>query len=301
MNQPVTEKTPLAYTKYPLARLVSVKEIVSADYVRGNHLVGRHHSHQDAWELCFCMRGEAIYLQDGLEFHLQPGQMMFTAPGVIHKSSVEDPETVSFFIAFTCSDTYIQILHQRIMQITFAQERLLDRLIEELQSAFELKNDRLRIYQFLPDQNSPLGAEQMICCYLEQLLINILREVTMQNNRAVTGEDFVAAMELVKNINRYIDEHLAESITVEKLCDEFHYGRTKLFNVYKKVAGMGVNAYITRQRLERARQMLEQGNCTITKIAEQLGFSTPQYFSAKFSAAYGCTPSQYAERFRINE
>ena len=187
------------------------------------------------------------------------------------------------------------------MSVTYAQERLLDRLVEELQAAFELKNNRLRIWNFIPDQNSPLGAEQMICCYMEQLLINILRELTMQNNRAATGEDFAAAMELVNNINRYIDEHLAEPISVERLCDEFHYGRTKLFNVYKKVTGVGVNAYITRQRLGRARQMLEQGNCTITKIAEQVGFSTPQYFSAKFSAAYGCTPSQYAERFRENE
>lgn len=301
MDQLITGNAPLAYTKYPLSRIVSVQEIVSADYVRGNHLIGRHHAHQDAWELCFCMRGGVAYIQDGLELYLRPGQMMFTAPGVIHKSRIEDPETMSFFIAFTCSDANIQILHQRIMSVTYAQERLLDRLTEELQSAFELKNDRLRIYQFVPDQNSPLGAEQMICCYLEQLLINILRELTMQTNRAVTGEDFAAAMELVKNINHYIDEHLAEPITVESLCDEFHYGRTKLFNVYKKVAGMGVNAYIIRQRLGKARQMLEQGNCTITKIAEQVGFSTPQYFSAKFSAAYGCTPSQYAERFRENE
>ena len=301
MEQPITTNTPLAYTKYPLARIVSVQEIVSADYVRGNHLIGRHHLHQDAWELCFCMRGEVVYIQDGLELHLSPGQMMFTAPGVIHKSGIEDPETMSFFIAFTCSDTNIQILHQRIMSVTYAQERLLDRLVEELQAAFELKNNRLRIWNFIPDQNSPLGAEQMICCYMEQLLINILRELTMQNNRAATGEDFAAAMELVNNINRYIDEHLAEPISVERLCDEFHYGRTKLFNVYKKVTGVGVNAYIIRQRLGKARQMLEQGNCTITKIAEQVGFSTPQYFSAKFSAAYGCTPSQYAERFRENE
>lgn len=301
MEQPINTNTPLAYTKYPLARIVSVQEIVSADYVRGNHLIGRHHLHQDAWELCFCMRGEVVYIQDGRELHLRPGQMMFTAPGITHKVGVEDPESMSFFIAFTCSDVNIQILHQRIMSVTYAQERLLDRLIEELQAAFELKNDRLRIYQFVPDQNSPLGAEQMICGYMEQLLINILRELTTQNNRAITSGDFAMAMELVQNINRYIDEHLAESITVERLCDEFHYGRTKLFNVYKKVAGMGVNAYITKQRLERARQMLEQGNSTITKIAEEVGFSTPQYFSAKFSAAYGCTPSQYAERFRANE
>lgn len=300
MNQTMPENAPLSYKKYSLSRIVSVQEIVSADYVRGNKLLMWQHAHQEAWELCFCVRGEVLYIQDGLEFRLQPGQILFTAPGVMHASSIEDAETLSFFVAFTCADAYIQILQQRILQVTYAQERLLDRLIEEIHSAFELQNDRLRIYNFVPDQNSLLGAEQMICCYMEQLLISILRELTMQDNCAVTGEKFAEAMELVNNINRFIDEHLSESITVERLCEEFHYGRTKIFNVYKKVAGMGINAYISRQRLDRARQLLEQGNCTITKIAEQLGFSTPQYFTAKFSAVYGCTPSQYAERFHNN-
>ena len=301
MEQPKTDKLQLAYTKYPLSRIVSVREIVSADYVRGNKLNVWQHVHQEAWELCFCIRGEVLYMQDGREFLLQAGQILFAAPGVMHASRITDPETASFYIAFTCTDTYIQILQQRVMQVTYTQERLLDRLIEELHSAFELKNDRLRIYNFVPDQNSLLGAEQMICCYMEQLLINILRELTMQDNRAVTGEKFAEAMELVNNINRYIDEHLSEPITVERLCEVFHYGRTKIFDVYKKVAGMGINAYITRQRLDRARQLLERGDTTITKIAEQVGFSTPQYFTSKFSAAYGCTPSQYAERFRAKE
>ena len=188
MEQPKTDKLQLAYTKYPLSRIVSVREIVSADYVRGNKLNVWQHVHQEAWELCFCIRGEVLYMQDGREFLLQAGQILFAAPGVMHASRITDPETASFYVAFTCTDTYIQILQQRVMQVTYTQERLLDRLIEELHSAFELKNDRLRIYNFVPDQNSLLGAEQMICCYMEQLLINILRELTMQDNRAVTGE-----------------------------------------------------------------------------------------------------------------
>jgi len=176
-------------------------------------------------------------------------------------------------------------------------------LVEELQSAFELSDDRLRIWNFVPGQDCPLGAEQMICCYLEQLLISILRDITMQNGRTVTGEDFVEAVEsdLVNRINRYIDKHLHQPITVEGLCREFHYGRTKLSTTYKKAMGMGINAYIAAQRLERARQLLEEGEHTVTQVSEQTGFSSPQYFSRKFLAAYGCAPSQYAEQHRKND
>ena len=62
MEQTKTDKLQLAYTKYPLSRIVSVQEIVSADYVRGNKLSVWHHVHQEAWELCFCMRGEVLYM-----------------------------------------------------------------------------------------------------------------------------------------------------------------------------------------------------------------------------------------------
>jgi len=302
MDQCINKKAVPPYKKYPLSRIVSVREIVSADYIRGVKNKNLPHSHPEAWELCFCLEGEVIYLQEDRERRLRPGQVVLTAPGVVHDSVISDPEALSFFIAFTCSDTYIQLLRQRMVRISRAQERLLERLVEELYAAFELSDDRLRIWNFVPGQDCPLGAEQMICCYLEQLLIGILRELTMQNGRTVTGGDFVEAVEsdLVNRVNRYIDKHLTEPITVELLCREFHYGRTKLSTTYKKAMGMGINAYIAAQRLERARQLLEEGSSTVSQIADQVGFSSPQYFSRKFFAAHGCSPTQYAERYRKN-
>ena len=302
MEQKNAPKPIPVYKKYPLSRIVSVREIVSADYVMGSYKRRFPHAHQEAWEMCFCMEGEVAYYQDGREVRVRPGQVIFTSPGIIHDAYIDDPAAVSFFISFTCSDTYIQMLRQRKVRITRQQERLMERLVEELRGAFELKNDRLRIYNFVLDENCPLGAEQMICCYLEQLIIGILRDLTIQDGRPISGEDFLEAVEddLVNRINRYIDKHLAEPLTVEGLCQEFHYGRTKISTAYKKAMGMGINTYITRQRLELAKRLLEAGEYSVTQVSEQAGFASPQYFSRKFLAAYGCAPSQYAERHRGN-
>ena len=289
--------------KYPLSRVISMREIVSADYVQGMRQRSFPHSHQDAWELCFCQEGDVVYIQEGREQPLRPGQVIFTSPGVGHDLRIEYPETVVFVIAFTCSDSYIQILRQRVVRLTRSQEQLLERIVEELRSAFELKKNRLRIHDFVPNQNCPLGAEQLICCYLELLIIGILRAITVQNGCVVSSEDFAEAAEndLVNRINYYIDRHYHEQITVESLCQYFHYGRTTISTVYKKVMGIGINAYLTRLRLEKARELLKRGECTVTRVSEQVGFSTPQYFTRKFSAAYGCTPTQYAERFHEEE
>lgn len=299
MSQNNNPKPAPAYRKYPLSRIVSVREIVSADYVKGVYIGGRPHIHPEAWELCFCLVGEVTYFHGEREIHLRPGQVVFTAPGVTHDSHISDPDAMSFFISFTCTDSYIQLLRQRVVRINLTQQRLLEQLVEELQSAFEIKDDRLRIHNFIPGQNGLLGAEQMICCYLEQLLISSLRTLTAQSGSVTVTEALES--DLVNRINSYINRHLRESITVEDLCRELHYGRSKIFSVYKKVTGTSINAYITAQRLERARQLLEKGNCSVTKVAEQVGFTSLQYFSRKFTEANGVTPSRYMELCRESE
>ena len=302
MNQMENQSPAIPYRKYLLSRIVTVREIISADYVQGSKKRAGLHVHQDAWELCCCLEGSVRYMQDDREVVLQAGQVFFTPPGTAHGSLIDDPESRSFFISFTCTDTYIQNLYQRRLRLIPEQERLLEHLLEEIRSAFELEGGRLRIYKFIPGENSPLGAEQMICCYLEQLLISILRELTKRDGKTVSGGDFAGALEsdLAKRISRYIDRHLQEPLTVERLCSQFHYGRTKISAVFKNATGAGINAYITERRLEKAREMLEEGNRTVAQVAEATGFSTPQYFSRRFSALNGCSPARYAERYKKN-
>lgn len=298
-NNNNNQKTPPVYRKYPLSRIVSVREIVSADYVQGTYMGGKIHVHPEAWELCFCMEGEVIYVHGEREVRLTPGQMVFTSPGVAHDSHILDADSKNLFISFTCSDSYMQLLRQRVVRINLSQQRLVEQIVDELQSAFELRDDRLRIWNFTPGQNCLLGAEQMVCCYLEQLLIGVLRTLTAQNGSTSVTE--VMESDLVNRINRYINQHLHEPVTVEDLCKELHYGRSKIFAVYKKTTGTSINTYITQQRLERARQLLEKGTCTVTKVAEQVGFTSLQYFSRKFTEANGVTPSRYMELCRENE
>ena len=132
MEQKNAPKPIPVYKKYPLSRIVSVREIVSADYVMGSYKRRFPHAHQEAWEMCFCMEGEVAYYQDGREVRVRPGQVIFTSPGIIHDAYIDDPAAVSFFISFTCSDTYIQMLRQRKVRITRQQERLMERLVLRL-------------------------------------------------------------------------------------------------------------------------------------------------------------------------
>ena len=56
---------------------------------------------------------------------------------------------------------------------------------------------------------------------------------------------------------------------------------------------------ITYQRIKRAKILLLDQKLSVTQISEILGFSSPQYFSHKFTEQVGCPPSKYASQGNV--
>ena len=52
--------------------------------------------------------------------------------------------------------------------------------------------------------------------------------------------------------------------------------------------------YFCRLKIEAAKRLIRQGGQNFTEIAHALGFSTIHYFSRRFKAITGMTPSGYA-------
>ncbi len=288
----------IPYEKYPLSRIVTIYEIISADYLCNPHVAELTHIHQEAWELCYCISGNLIYYKDKQSVLLHSGEIAFVCPGTAHDSQINQQHTTAFFISFTCSSNYIKILKDSVITITPLQKKLFRQIISELELAFKPGYTKQRRFHFVPSKHSPVGAEQLICCYLEQIIIDILREITKQDGVTVQNQHFPKAVNchLAANISTYIRNHLEEPLTVKKIAAEFHYSRSRLSTIYKSVTGIGIHEFIVNERLEKAKSLLLERRLTVTQISEQLGFASPQYFSRKFAQTVGCPPSQYADR-----
>ena len=286
------------YEKYRLSRLVCVNEIVSADYVQGD-LPPSPHTHQDAWEMGCCISGQAAVCYGKRVIPLQTGEVFFVPPGVSHAFMIDEGgENAAFVISFTCADGPVKLLRSRTLQVTEAQKRIIDQTIRELMDAFSRSKPGLRIYHFEPNPDAPLGAEQMILCYLEQLLIGFLRAITMRKGVVITGTHFERSIGnyQIDTVRRYVREHLQEELSVEHLAREFHYSRTRLSVLFKEATGQTINEYITQERISRAKHLLVEGKLSMTQISRSVGYSSPHYFSRRFSQVVGCAPSDYLNR-----
>lgn len=101
--------------------------------------------------------------------------------------------------------------------------------------------------------------------------------------------------ELVNQTIDYISSHLYESITVgilaEKMCvSPYHFHRIMRSHINESLA-----TYITRQRVERAAQLLQTGKWKLNDLADKIGFETPQSLSKAFKKHFGLSPAAFGK------
>lgn len=92
-----------------------------------------------------------------------------------------------------------------------------------------------------------------------------------------------------------VEEHMSDQhFSVEEMAERLHMSRMTLNRRMKGLTNLTPASYIRQLRLERARQMLEQGHAqTISEIAVAVGYKDGNYFSRAYSKAYGVPPSAH--------
>lgn len=284
---------------YSLSRAISIRELVTADYIIGAHPNTSTHSHEDAWELCCCLDGEMIVTKDQKRLHLKKGDIALVQPQTDHDILVQKKTAAVFVVSFTCSGEHLRSIQDSILTFTDEQLRLFHKIIPEIERCFTQTDRRrpLHLFSFSPSATSPFGTEQMICNYLEQIIITMLRNVTMQDGQIIRTEHFKDAMQgyLIEQVQNYILSHLDKKLVVEEIAARFHYSRARLSTLFKATTGVSINAFITHERMRRAKFLLQEGRLSIAEIAELLGYPSPQYFTNKFHKEIGVPPSRYTQ------
>lgn len=101
--------------------------------------------------------------------------------------------------------------------------------------------------------------------------------------------------DLICIIEKSIDNPL---LNVEYLAAEVHMSRANLYRKLQSIAGESPVNFIKKIRLQRATQLLEEGNLYISEIGYMTGFNNQKYFSKCFRKTYGVGPQEYAKQYK---
>lgn len=112
----------------------------------------------------------------------------------------------------------------------------------------------------------------------------------MANMEKRNSERAVSSIEAAK---QYIQEHLSEDLSLETVSAQVYLSSKYLSKLFKEEIGITYTDYVTGQRMERAKMLLEKNNMTIEQISNTVGYATAAYFIKKFKELHGCTPGNY--------
>ena len=105
---------------------------------------------------------------------------------------------------------------------------------------------------------------------------------------------------LVQSAVTYIETHSAEHFSLQKMAGELFVNGSYLLRAFKRGTGCTPLAYHHRVRCEKAKDMLEHSEKSISEVGEAAGFVSSSHFSHIFKKTVGCTPTEY-RRLRKTE
>lgn len=101
------------------------------------------------------------------------------------------------------------------------------------------------------------------------------------------------AYDPISRVVHYIEEHIAEEITMLQLSTLTGYNADYLNRIFKQKTGKPISSYIAGKRVDVIIGLMRNPALSIEHIAKMTGFSTRSYFNRFFKSATGSTPSAY--------
>nr|WP_281067883.1 helix-turn-helix domain-containing protein [Cohnella thailandensis] len=113
---------------------------------------------------------------------------------------------------------------------------------------------------------------------------------------AQANRNLVSKVQIAKATD-YIEEHYAEEkLSLQDLCRHTLMSASYFSLFFKQTTGETFIEYLTRVRLEKAKELLLTTSLKFYEIAARVGYADPNYFSILFKKHTGSSPRDYREK-----
>ena len=149
----------------------------------------------------------------------------------------------------------------------------------------------------------PIDREELFDCYRglplynDQMVESIINIATMLT-KYIMFENMVKSQQKPSAvaIADYVESHFCEKLTVDTVARDMHMSVSGIYKCMHKSYGCTLSEYITEKRIEKAVNLLEEGELSIEAVAEAVGFTDAAYFSRRFKKLRGISPLKYRKQ-----
>ncbi|MFL9836877.1 helix-turn-helix domain-containing protein [Flavobacterium sp. ST-75] len=103
--------------------------------------------------------------------------------------------------------------------------------------------------------------------------------------------------EPIRKAQEFIEQNIAEKISIDELADKFAIGRRHFDRRFKKATNNTAGEYIQRVKIEAAKKQLETSNKNINEIMYEVGYNDTKTFRNLFKKLTGLSPVEYKNKY----
>ncbi|MBN1673704.1 MAG: helix-turn-helix domain-containing protein [Kiritimatiellae bacterium] len=250
---------------------------------------GFHHHPEPWWEVCYILSGEGRYFIEKTSYPMKSGDVFLVNDTEIHCVVTEKIErfTLLFAPGFVAQVGALEGLDLDRLFVNRPRGKPHLVLLDEGEKAdFAYLTARA----WHADFEAERGASTLCAGYMTAILAIVWRAFLSGRRRRHV---FTATDKLVRAMAEYIDAHLQEALSLDKLAEEAGVSSTYFSSVFKRVTGMPLVTYITLKRLERAKELLRDTELKVSYISLEAGFNDLSHFNRVFKREMGVSPLQY--------
>jgi AraC-like DNA-binding protein len=249
-----------------------------------------HNSH----EIIFVVAGNPHVIICGKEYQAQPGCIFFI--NNLEKHSIYLPEGTyhRYYIRFSPAQLNSMIDKPELRSV-FTNRAV------EYNHEFQIndaKPEAERIFAALLGEYLSPGpcSVQYISALFVELLVLCCRQCPSQFHYQ-EGRP----AKLADDIQRFIDDHYADNLSVAKLAERFYLSESYLSHVFKKFVGLGPQQYLLNSRISCAKELLCTTTLPVSRVAEQSGFKELSSFIRTFKKSCDMPPLTYRKQTQKQE
>jgi AraC-like DNA-binding protein len=106
----------------------------------------------------------------------------------------------------------------------------------------------------------------------------------------VSGTQRISSLRSARDL---IDRRFADDLDLSAMASEAGFSKFHFARAFKDTYGETPANYLTRRRIERAKDLLRSANLTVTEVCMLVGFSSLGSFSSRFSELVGMSPRAF--------
>ena len=185
----------------------------------------------------------------------------------------------------------LQLSFQNPHEIRWHFEYALDRLAERVGTRMDLGKKETGL---LKEGTSRLLEEaatlqEMVLAFqeaLSKLRQQVERPLATQRDHSVD------------KVREYLEGHFKESLPIKRLAGMAGTSVSTFSRRFRKLTGLGLEAYLQKRRLDEAKRLLKATRLPIFRIAKDCGFKSNPHFIQLFRRKTGSTPQVFRQNFQ---